>query len=333
MTTMARPDLSVVVIARDEERTIGPCLDAIVVGLGGRACEVVLVDSGSTDRTRAIAAGYPIRVVSPGADEPLRPSVARHVGFRETRGRLVLFVDGDSVLDPGWIEDALAALERDPALAGIAGASEAVLEQGGALVVRDQYPDADYDAPTHLSGSALYRRAALEQAGDFNPSMYGAEEIELGARLRRAGYRLQRLRRRMTRHHPRAEKESVRELLRRTRRRYPVGMGQLARHAISHRLPAPGAVWAISRHLAFVGFLGLGLASGAVAIAHGAAPLLAWLAVAAGLGALFVLRAGGVRRPAYYLLEWTLTSPLVVWGLLARPRGVPGAGQNVGGAG
>jgi glycosyltransferase involved in cell wall biosynthesis len=321
---MAGLDLSVVVIARDEERTIGACLDAIFVGLGERAFEAILVDSASTDRTREIAAQYPVWIVPLGTDEPRRPSVARHVGFGESRGRLVLFVDGDAVLDPDWIEPALAALEHDPGLAGIAGASEAVLEQGGALVVRDQYPDADYDAPTHLSGSALYRRSALERAGDFNPSMYGAEEIELGARLRRAGYRLRRLRQRMTRHHPRAEKESVSELVRRTRRRYPVGMGQLARHVISHRLPAPGAVQAIGRHLAFLAFLVLGVASGAVAIAHGATPLLVWLATAAGLAALFVLRAGGVRRPAYYVLEWTLTSPLVVWGLLARPRGAPG---------
>jgi glycosyltransferase involved in cell wall biosynthesis len=312
--------LSVVVIARDEERTIGACLASIFAAAGARDVEAVVVDSGSTDRTREIAARHPVRVVSLGADDPRRPSVARHVGFRATRGDLVLFVDGDCVLDRDWLDPALATLAREPEVAGIAGASAAVLEQGGARVVRDQYPDADYDAPTHLSGSALYRRAALEQVGDFNPSLYGAEEIELGARLRRAGYRLRRLRCRMTHHHPKAEKESVRELVRRTRRRYPIGMGQLARHAISCELPAPGAVAAVGRHLAFFAFVVLGIVC-AVAAAQGApTPLRWWLVAAVVLAALFVVRARGVRRPAYYLLEWALTSPLVVWGLLLPPR-------------
>jgi len=325
----AGPELSVIVITRDEERTIGPCLESIFAATSGRTAEVIVVDSASTDRTVEVAARHPVRIVSIERGEPRRPAIARHLGFAASRGRMVLFVDGDCILDPAWLGPALTALEFEPDLAGVAGASEAILD--GATTVRDQYPDADYDAPTHLSGSALYRRAALEAAGDFNPSMRGAEEAELGARLRRAGYRLQRLRRRMTRHFPKAEKETVRELLRRTRRRYPVGMGQLARHAIMGGLPAPGALAAISRHLAFFALLLLGLASGVAAVvAHSPAPVVVWLVAMAIVFTLFVLRAGELRRPAYYFLEWTVTSPLVVWGLLARPecvdraRRVPG---------
>lgn len=51
--------LSVVIITRDEERSIARCLGS----LQGIADEVILVDSGSTDRTRAIAQEHGAQVV------------------------------------------------------------------------------------------------------------------------------------------------------------------------------------------------------------------------------------------------------------------------------
>jgi len=44
------PQLSVVIIARNEEKNIGRCIDSVK----GIADEVVVLDSGSTDRTKEI---------------------------------------------------------------------------------------------------------------------------------------------------------------------------------------------------------------------------------------------------------------------------------------
>ena len=38
-----------------------------------------------------------------------------------------------------------------------------------------------------------------------------------------------------------------------------------------------------------------------------------------GAFALFAIRSRSVRKPAYYFLEWTLASPMVVWGLVMPP--------------
>ncbi|MBL0058470.1 MAG: glycosyltransferase family 2 protein [Elusimicrobia bacterium] len=53
------PKLSAIVIARNEERDLPACLES----LKGVADEIVVVDSGSTDRTREIAAGFGARVI------------------------------------------------------------------------------------------------------------------------------------------------------------------------------------------------------------------------------------------------------------------------------
>jgi len=65
-----RPMVSVIVPARDEEACIGKCLESLVTQIGVRF-EIIVVDDGSTDRTRDIAQSFPeVRVVDPG---PLPP--------------------------------------------------------------------------------------------------------------------------------------------------------------------------------------------------------------------------------------------------------------------
>ena len=49
-------------------------------------------------------------------------------------------------------------------------------------------------------------------------------------------------------------------------------------------------------------------------------PVAAWFAVMATAFALFAIRAGQLRKPAYYFLEWTLASPMIVYGLLLHPH-------------
>jgi len=317
------PFWSVVVIARDEEATIADALRSVARAFGDRPHEIVFVDSASRDRTAKIAEPLATRVIVLPPDYPLRPSVGRHVGLRASHGKFVLFLDGDSILEPAWLEEAIAAFDADPGLAGVSGSSRAVLRDhdGNDTVVGDQYPDAVYDAPEHLSGSAAYRRTALDTAGGFDPHLYAHEEPELGARLRESGYRLRRLRTPMTRHFPKHRKESLAELLRRIRRGYPIGLGQFARHMLQRRVATPSPWTDITRHLQFATLLAVGLACTLTAIALDSwTPLLAWAGGMALVFAAFAVRARSVTKPAYYFAEWTLTSPFVVWGVLKRPR-------------
>ena len=197
-----RPDWSVVVITRNEEMIIGKCLDSVVQAFSGRSFELILVDSASTDRTVEIAKGYPARIICLKATDPLRPSVGRNVGLQLARAERVVFLDGDSILNPEWVGPAAEALRSDPLLAGVAGEMEHVFEARGEdrIAYRHAYPDTDYVEATHLGGSALYRRQPLEQVGGFNPFLRAYEEAELGARMRKAGFRLRRLRTLMTQH-------------------------------------------------------------------------------------------------------------------------------------
>jgi hypothetical protein len=104
------PAVSVLVPARNEEDCIGACL-ASLVSQTGVIFEILVIDDGSTDRTRVIAASFPtVRIVHPG---PLPvgwsgKNNAVTAGGRAAQGEWLLFSDADTVHLPGSLARAVA---------------------------------------------------------------------------------------------------------------------------------------------------------------------------------------------------------------------------------
>lgn len=84
--------LSVVIIALNEEANLPRCLESV-----RWADEVVLIDSGSTDRTREIAAGYGAEVI---ALEWQGFGTAKREGVNRATGPWILSVDADEEVTP-----------------------------------------------------------------------------------------------------------------------------------------------------------------------------------------------------------------------------------------
>ena len=108
--TSERPIVSAIVPARNEEACLGACLESLAAQTGV-SLEIIVVDDGSTDRTREIAQSFPaVRVVDP---DPLPPgwsgkNNALAAGAKEARGRWLLFTDGDTVHRSGSLARSLA---------------------------------------------------------------------------------------------------------------------------------------------------------------------------------------------------------------------------------
>ena len=182
------PALSVVVIGRNEGARLSRCLESIRRGtVDAGATEVIYVDSDSTDdsRERAAAAGAIVLRVCPA-----RPcaAIGRNAGWRAARGGFVLFLDGDTVLDAGFLPRALAAL-RDQSVA-VAWGHRRELAPRQSWYVRALDLDWVY-APgvvAFCGGDALMRRSVLEACGGFDESLIAGEEPELCQRIRAAGH-------------------------------------------------------------------------------------------------------------------------------------------------
>src|SRR5262245_62338919 len=129
----------------------------------------------------------------------LSPSAGRYVGFHHTSGELVMFVDGDTVIEPDWLRNAIPWFDR-PDVAGVAGFFEDIDDQGRPLPYVGKRSETVSEMG-QLRGSGLYRRKAMERAGTFNPYLVTDEEAELGLRMRRGGWRVVDLAYTMAFHH------------------------------------------------------------------------------------------------------------------------------------
>lgn len=115
------PVLSIVVPALDEEAAIGAtlerCLAArarIVAESPVAAVEVIAVNDGSSDRTEAIALGFP-EVTVVGFDRNQGYGAAIKAGFAVARGDWVGFLDADGTCDPHIFAALCRALEEEKA--------------------------------------------------------------------------------------------------------------------------------------------------------------------------------------------------------------------------
>lgn len=176
----ARPWVSIVTAVHDVE----PYLPAFMASIDAqrfdpRRIEIVAVDDGSTDRSRAILEDWAgrragVRVLSkPNGGQ----ASARNLGLRHATGEWVTFTDPDDMLEPDFLAVAERFAAAQPDVELLAGKPVLLLEDVGR--VSDSHPrrkqyragtrrvDLDRE-PNTFPGSAtvsLYRRARIEELG------------------------------------------------------------------------------------------------------------------------------------------------------------------------
>lgn len=109
------PEVSIIIPARNEEASLGRCVESLT-SQTGVSFEIIVVDDASTDRTREIALSFPgVRVISPqGLPRNLTERTftgknnAVIAGAREARAPWILFTDADTEHLPGSLARALA---------------------------------------------------------------------------------------------------------------------------------------------------------------------------------------------------------------------------------
>jgi len=190
--------LSVVIIGRNEESHIAKCIRSVLKSTAGyRECDIIYVDSASSDNTVHIAKQHPIRIIQLRPDWPLSSSAGRYLGFIHTSGEYVFFIDGDTIVYKKWLAYAVAFLKSHPGVGGVAGiVNELFIDSNGRIqgMKKNRYNQKKKSEDARVFGGiALYRRKVLEEVRPFNPYVVATPELELSLRIRKAGYRLVRI--------------------------------------------------------------------------------------------------------------------------------------------
>lgn len=195
-----QPLVSVVIIGRNEGHRLMRCLDSVAaIDRTGFATEVIYVDSASTDGSPDAAAAAGAHVISVKPDRP-SAALGRNAGWKAARGEFILFLDGDTVLNPDFVKQALLRMQ-DSAIAIVWGHRRELHPEHS---IYNRVLDLDWIYPPGPSefcgGDALVRRSVLATVGGFDASLIAGEEPEMCRRIRARGYRIEHIDAPMTGH-------------------------------------------------------------------------------------------------------------------------------------
>jgi len=181
--------ISVVIPSYNEEKRIERSLSALTSQTVPREMyEIIVVDGGSQDKTRDIAARYADKVF---IQESARVAGARNDGFNSSQFDLVATTDADSVVASDWVENAIRSFS-DP---------EVILSYGPVTAIENTRSSKKYvylfnglihfGALTNLYYYTLgcntaFRKAALTKAGMYR-ILDAGDDLEIAVRMRKMG--------------------------------------------------------------------------------------------------------------------------------------------------
>lgn len=188
--------LSVVIPCFNAAETLAGCLDTLLERSRVPADEIIVVDDASQDRSVAVASRPGVELII--AETNAGPGVTRNLGAARAGGDVLVFVDADVAVAP----DALGRLARhfveDPDCTAVIGSYDSEPEARNPvseyrnLLHHYVHQHAPEQASHFWTGLGAIRKSTFEAVGGFDEAEFGRamEEIELGYRLRDAGYRI-----------------------------------------------------------------------------------------------------------------------------------------------
>lgn len=205
---MTTPAVGIVVATRNRADSLAASLEHLTA-LPERP-PIVVVDNGSTDRTRAmVAERFPeVRVLAHAGN---RGALARNDGVRALATPYVAFSDDDSWWRPGALGRAVRLLDSHPRL-GLAAAQVRVGPEersdplNAVLAASPVGRAADLPGPEvfgFLACAAVVRRRAFLESGGFHPLIFfGGEETLLAYDLAARGWGVSYCAELVAHHHP-----------------------------------------------------------------------------------------------------------------------------------
>ena len=150
--------------------------------------EIIVADNNSKDKTRQIAQKYNCRITSGGL-----PARGRNTGARVAKGEMLLFLDADIVLPPGFLRKSISELGRR----NLDIASYSILPKSGKKIIKKGF-DVLYNWPASISQNflphgamgILVKKEIFDKIGGFDEKIKIAEDIYFvrrGAKLGKFG--------------------------------------------------------------------------------------------------------------------------------------------------
>jgi hypothetical protein len=191
MPTTDEPLVSVVMVIRDVERFLAEAVES-VLSQTFRDFEFLIVDFGSTDKSKDIAAGYAAQ------DSRIRLSEIPQCSYIEAKiaacslpkGRYIAIQDADDVSLPNRLKEEVEFMEKHPGVGLLGGAVQRIDSDGKPLSIADDYPTEDKDIQltlrkwnTFWHPTVLILREAFVRVGGYRVAFSQSDDYDLWLRI------------------------------------------------------------------------------------------------------------------------------------------------------
>jgi GT2 family glycosyltransferase len=185
---MAPPDVSVLIPAYNEEALIGGVIDSVHLSFASmpdRPYEVIVCDNNSTDRTAEIAAAKGAMIVVEPHNQISR---ARNAAARAARGKWLIFLDADTLLNPQLLHSTLTCLESGKFVGGGSTiAFDKEIHNSFAILLTHVWTTISVLLRLAAGSYVFCKREAWAETGGFDEQFYAGEEIFFSRRLKKWG--------------------------------------------------------------------------------------------------------------------------------------------------
>lgn len=197
---ITKPLVSIITPTYDSEKFIGKAIESVIKQSHDN-WEMLIVDDGSTDKTKAVVQVYTskdhrIRYFSLGYNSN-RPSVPRNYGISRAQGKYVAFLDSDDMWHPSKLENQLPCFQ-DEEIVGVGTDAKLTSHTPYYRQIywgksKNGYVDYGYRSILNvnpiMTSSVVVRKAVLLSVGGFDesPDFRFIEDWELWLRMARRG--------------------------------------------------------------------------------------------------------------------------------------------------
>lgn len=192
-------DLSVIIVNYNTADFLHPCLNS-VLSQDGVSFEVIVVDNASQDHSVDMVREYFPQIRLIASLENLGFSKANNLATTESSARFVFYLNPDTEVRPGCFKTMIRYMEKNSSV-GMAGTSIVYPDNTKQGSVETKYPGQRHTGGTFaclpgkiawlLGASLVVRRDVIREVEGFTEDyfLYG-EDVDLGLKIRKAGYKL-----------------------------------------------------------------------------------------------------------------------------------------------
>ncbi|HHP7230393.1 MAG TPA: glycosyltransferase family 2 protein [Xenococcaceae cyanobacterium] len=182
------PTVSVIIPAYNGALYIAAAIES-VLAQNYHDYEIIVVDDGSTDNTKAIVTSYGDRI-NYLHQENQGVAQARNLGLEAANSKYIAFLDQDDFFLPHKLSEQVATLEQDASIGLVNSGWDIVNSQGKKLAAVEPWhnlPQLDLASliiwkPVFL-GAMLFRRSWLDRCGNFDSTLEQTPDVDLVLRL------------------------------------------------------------------------------------------------------------------------------------------------------